>query len=241
MDKKKGIFLVAVIIDIALAYLAHLVFYEKLFDDDISILLTWIIITGATFMTIITIGLAIAIPRKKRIKIRKRRSKKEVPPEEIAEFTPILEKTLDDDSEKEKVEEYDLERVTSKSGIVKIRRVTKEDLDEIEEHVHEDNGNFRSEIQKVIDERTREKVDTLVANKQSSKMEKSEKLVSQNEIAKSTVEQKARKKAITNEDKTYNYLEDHPDATTSEVRKAVGCKQSSAKRYRSLWLKNEGN
>jgi hypothetical protein len=247
MDKKKGIFFGAIIIDIILIYLAYLVFYEKPFDESISVILTWIVIIGLTFMMIITIGLAIFIPRKKHIKFRRRRPTKETSPEEVVEDEIPNFKVVEDeeipksDSVEEKiVEKHDLEYVTSDSGTVNIRRVAKEDLDEIKEHVNDEKNDFKDEMQKVIDARTQEverRVDNLLAIEQTSKMEDS---VVQNESTK-PLKQKIRGKLITNEDKIYNYLKEHPDATTSEVRKAVGCKLSSAKRYRSLWLKHEGN
>lgn len=247
MDKKKGIFFGAIIIDIILIYLAYLVFYEKPFDESISVILTWIVIIGLTFMMIITIGLAIFIPRKKHIKFRRRRPTKETSPEEVVEDEIPNFKVVEDeeipksDSVEEKiVEKHDLEYVTSDSGIVNIRRVAKEDLDEIKEHVNDEKNDFKDEMQKVIDVRTREvekRVDNLLAIEQTSKIEDS---VVQNETTKPSVEQKARRKLLTSEEKIYNYLKEHPDAASSEVRKAVGCKLSSAKRYRSLWLKNEG-
>ena len=243
MDKKKGIFFGAIIIDIILIYLAYLVFYEKLFDESISVILTWIVIIGITFMVIITIGLAIAIPRKRTIKCRRKLPKKEIPPEKLAEFTPIEDEETPEDNSVKEEKAHDLEYLPSDSGIVKIRRVAKEDLDEIKEHVNDEKIDFKDEMQKVIDARTREvegRVDELISNRQTSKMEKNEKLVSQNETIK-PLKQKIRGELITNEEKIYNYMKEHPDAAPSEVRKAVGCKPSSAKRYRSLWLKNEGN
>jgi len=252
MDKKKSIFFGAILIDIALIFLAYLVFYEKLFDEDISILLTWIVVIGITFMMIVTIGLAITIPRKKHIRIRRKRKrpkkeKEEQPPlkeveskegeetEELPEFKAIEEVPV------KTVEKQGLEHTTTKSGITTIRRVTQEDLDEIEERVDESKSDFKDEIQHVIDMRAKE-VEETVDDIIHSKIKKSEKLVSQNEI-KTTEPVKIRRKAITNEEKAYIYLRDHPQATASDVRKAVGvgCKLSSAKRYRSLWLKNEGN
>jgi hypothetical protein len=59
-------------------------------------------------------------------------------------------------------------------------------------------------------------------------------------INKTKPKQKVRRKTTTSKEKICYYMRKHPDATTSEVRKAVGCKLSSAKKYRSLWLKNEG-
>lgn len=40
-------------------------------------------------------------------------------------------------------------------------------------------------------------------------------------------------------EKIYNYLDEHPGAATSETRKAVGCKLSTAKKYRGQWLISE--
>lgn len=233
MNKKKGVFFGAVIIDIVLIFLAYITFWELYFDGDTFILATWIIVIGSTFMAIITIGLAIVIPRKRRIRFRRKPKEKE--PEELPQF-----KTVDEQEELPIKSNVKIEEVISNSGIKTIRRVKQEDIDEIKDHVDEEKLDFKDEMQKVIDERTKkveEVVDGLISKTEKdekhieeirSKMEKDEKQTSQNG-----------KKQTPVQDKIYKYMEKHPTARPGDVRKAVKCKYQTAKKYRSQWLKNE--
>ena len=239
MNKKKGVFFGAILIDIFLMCLGYVVFYGRAFDEATSIILTWIVIIGGTFMMITTIGLAVVIPRKRRIKFRKKKNKQE----ELSEFKIVEDeqpelpefKTVEDENTT-----VELERTTSKSGITTIRRVvTKGELDEIKEHVTDGKSNFKDEIKEVIDERAKkveEVVDDLISKTEKDekhieeirpKMRKDEKQTSQNE----------KQTRMSVQDKIYKYMKEHPTARPGDVRKAVKCKLSTAKKYRSKWLK----
>ncbi len=236
MDKKKRVFFGAILIDILLACLGYAVFYGKIFDDAATVAIAWIVIVGGTFMMIITIGLAVVIPKGK-IKIRRKKKKKNKE-EELTEFKEFAEDKQQQPEEipefkvvEDEKENIELEHTTSKSGIVKIRRVvTKEDIDEIEEHVDHDKINFKDEMQKVIDNRTK-KVEDVVDELIHSKMEKKGKNI---EEIRSKMEKKKRRPV---QDKIYKYMEKHPTARPSDVRKAAKCKLSTARKFRNQWLK----
>jgi hypothetical protein len=239
MNKKKGVFFGAIAIDIFLICLGYAVFYAKVFDETTSIILTWIVVIGCTFMMIITIGLAVVIPRKRKIKLR---IKKKIKQEEHPEFKVVEEEQPEEQPEElpefkvveDEKTNVKLERTTSEAGIVTIRRVvTKEDIAEIEDHIDEEKIGFKEEMQQVIDKRTKE-VEDVVDDLINSKIEKKEKHIEQ---IHSKVEKKETPERRPVQDKIYKYMDDHPEATASEVRKAVKCKISTAKKYRSQWSK----